>query len=228
MADGFELLARIPHDASAFTQGLAWLGPDLVLESTGLYGHSSLRRVRVSSGEVLSKRLLSADLFGEGIAILGSRVYQLTWQSGVAIEYGLDLTVVRTVRYEGEGWGLCRFGDFLMRSDGSEFLRVIRPDTFEVEETLEVRDHGEPLQMLNDLEIVGEQILANVWGRDSIAVIDRVTGTVDCWIDLSVLRPPVLNPQRAVLNGIAYDALTQTLYVTGKFWPLMYAVRVFR
>lgn len=223
----YRVSATHPHDSSAFTQGLAWLGDEALLESTGLYGKSSLRRVRLESGLATQTRALDAAYFGEGIAVIGPLVYQLTWQSELALVWALDdFAPVRTIRYSGEGWGLCRYGDMLLKSDGSNRLEVLDPRSLACERVIRVSDSGKTLHFLNDLEVVRGWILANIWGLDRIAVIDPNSGFVEQWLDVSGLAPAASSDGQNVLNGLAYDPRADVLYVTGKLWPNLYALRV--
>lgn len=222
-----EVLAEVPHDADAFTQGLQ-LGPDGTLyESTGLVGRSSLREVARDSGAVIRQRDIPAPYFAEGLTLVGDEVLQLTWQAGLAFRW--DRTTFEPTgdaRYEGEGWGLCFDGDSLWMSDGSATLTRRDPTTFAVRGTVEVEAEGEPLARLNELECVDDAIYANVWLTDEIVRIQPRSGRVTARIDASPLRASLgaVGPD-AVLNGIAYDAQNDTFLVTGKLWPKMYEVR---
>jgi glutaminyl-peptide cyclotransferase len=225
-AVSFKVVAAYPHDPNAFTQGLAIAGGQLY-EGTGLYGSSSLRRVDVATGRVEKQRALARNYFGEGIAILGSHVYQLTWQNGVGLVYDLDtFAMQRTFEYEGEGWGLTHDGSQLILSDGTPTLRFIDPDTFAVVRTIQVRDGGKPIEKLNELEFVDGEIWSNIWYDDRIARISPADGKVLGYIDLSKLYPQSARSSEAVLNGIAYDASSKRLFVTGKNWPQLYEIEV--
>lgn len=221
---GYEVVAAWPHDAGAFTQGLAYADGRLY-ESTGRYGESSLRLVDLETGTVLRRRDLAARHFGEGIALLGRRIYQLTWRSGTGFVYARDtFALLETFRYDGQGWGLTTDGRRLIMSDGSAVLRFLDPDTFRVARTVEVHDGGEAVVNLNELEYVRGEIYANVWGSDAVARIDPASGAVRAWIDLSGLHP--VRSADGVLNGIAYDAERDRLFVTGKLWSRLYQIRL--
>ena len=214
-----------PHDPKAFTQGLVYHDGQL-LESTGRFGESSLRRVRLETGEVLQKVDVPQEYFAEGLAVLGNRVFQLTWQNGIGFIY--DLTTFKqtgTFRYEGEGWGLTTDGTSLILSDGTAAIRFLDPTTFAVTRTIEVKNGSEFVDSLNELEWVRGEIWANVWHKDWIARIDPRDGHVIGWLDVGQLLPEATaaDPE-AVPNGIAFDAATGRLFVTGKLWSRVFEV----
>jgi glutamine cyclotransferase len=221
----YRLLACHPHDPQAFTQGLVYRDGQL-LESTGLNGRSSLRRVRLETGDVLQRKDVARRYFAEGLAALGGELYQLTWESGVAFVYdAATFDLKRTVRYRGEGWGLTTDGTNLILSDGSDTLSFLDPGTFRVRSRVSVRDGDRRVERLNELEFVGGKILANVWLTDRIAIIDPVSGQVTGWLDLTGLGP-ASQMTNAVLNGIAYDRDGDRLFVTGKLWPVLFEIQV--
>jgi glutamine cyclotransferase len=223
---GFEVVAAYPHDSAAFTQGLA-IEAGQLYEGTGQYGASTLRRVDLESGRPEKQRALGPRYFGEGIAILGGLVYQLTWQNGVVVVYDLEtFEVERTMQYNGEGWGLTHDGRQLIMSDGSATIRFRDPQTFAVTREIEVRAAGAPLSKLNELEYIDGEIWANIWYDDRIARISPADGEVLGFIDLSALYPQSARDSEAVLNGIAYDAAADRLFVTGKNWPQLYEIKV--
>jgi glutamine cyclotransferase len=223
---GFKVVAVYPHDPNAFTQGLAVAGGQLY-EGTGLYGQSTIRKVDLATGRVEKQRPINAQYFGEGIAILGDRLYELTWQNGLGIVYDLaTFTQQRTFQYTGEGWGLTQDGKQLILSDGSSKLRFIDPQTFAVAREIDVRDHGQPVTKLNELEYIDGEIWSNVWYDDRIARISPASGEVLGWVDLAALYPKSARGSEAVLNGIAYDAAAKRLFVTGKNWPQLYEIQI--
>ncbi|MCH2113626.1 MAG: glutaminyl-peptide cyclotransferase [Pirellulales bacterium] len=224
---GFEVVNTYTHDSHAFCQGLAF-SKGVLYEGTGKYGKSTLRRVDLATGEVLQQVQLDRNLFGEGITIWDDRIYQLTWRSGVGIIYDKKtFAKLETFRFRGEGWGLTHDEEHLILSDGSSVLYFLNPTTFREVRRVVVRDGGIPVANLNELEYVEGKILANVWGSDQIARIAPETGEVIARINLRGLAPPETrrNPD-AVLNGIAYDAKNQRLFVTGKNWPTLYEIRL--
>ncbi|WP_319782493.1 glutaminyl-peptide cyclotransferase [Oceanisphaera sp. IT1-181] len=224
---GIKILAELPHDPAAFTQGLL-LYKGHFYESTGLYGHSSLRKVQPDTGEVVAKRKLDSGYFGEGLARVGQQLIQLTWRESQALVYDVeDLSLQQVFNYQGEGWGLCFDGEQLWMSDGSSVLQQRNPQDFSQHGQLSVTLHGEPLEQLNELACVGEYIYANIWQDHRLVRINKTTGHVEAEIDASALvaasgrgRDP-----EAVLNGIAYDAQTEVFYLTGKLWPKIFKVQ---
>jgi glutamine cyclotransferase len=221
----YEVTARFPHDSAAYTQGLLWADSGL-FESTGLYGRSSVRRVDLRTGRVLASRSLPASEFGEGLALLKGRLYQLTWKNGVAHTYDASTLAPRdSFRYPGEGWGLTTDGTSLIMSDGSDSLRFLSPATFQVQRIVHVLRAGAPLTQLNELEYVKGEVLANVYQTNWVAQIDPGTGAVRQMIDFSDLYPK--RPTSAeVMNGIAIAPDGQQLLLTGKQWPVMFQVRL--
>ncbi len=221
----FEVTARYPHDSTAYTQGLVWQD-GVLYESTGRYAHSELRRVDLKTGAVLARRELPHDRFGEGLALLGGKLYQLTWESHVAYVYDAKtLAPLDSFPYEGEGWGLATDGRVLWMSDGSDSLRVVDPRTFRTTRSVKVTFNGGPLVKINELEWVDGALLANVYETDRIVRIDPATGVVTKSYDFAELYPDrSLNAD--VLNGIAKAPVAGQFLVTGKYWPTMYQVRL--
>ena len=225
---GYEVVRTYPHDALAFTQGLFFLNGYLY-ESTGLEGRSSVRKVRLQDGAVLQKHDLPRQYFGEGIVSWKDRIIGLTYRSQTGFVY--DLTTFKPLRqfkYRGEGWGLTHDGQRLIMSDGTAELRFWDPETLQETGRLQVTDRGRPVAYLNELEWVKGEILANVWQTDLIARIDPRSGRVTGWIDLTGLLPASdrIAGYTDVLNGIAYDAAADRLFVTGKRWPKLFEIRI--
>ena len=224
---GYEVVNTFPHDAQAFTQGLVFQEGAL-LESTGLERHSTLRRVELQTGKVLQKVDVPPYFFAEGMTLFGGKIYQLTWKGEKGFVYDPQ-TFEKTgeFKYTGEGWGLTHDADSLILSDGSDELRFIDPNTFEVKRTISVTDAGQPVVEINELEYVRGEIYANVWHQDRIARIDPKDGRVRGWIDLSgLLKPGETRDPEAVLNGIAYDEQGDRLFVTGKLWPKLFEIKL--
>jgi glutamine cyclotransferase len=224
---GYEVVNAFPHDAQAFTQGLVFHDGAL-LESTGLERHSTLRRVELQTGKVLQKVDVPPYFFAEGMTLFGGKIYQLTWKGEKGFVYDPQ-TFQKTgeFAYEGEGWGLTHDADSLILSDGSDRLRFIDPNTYQVRRTISVRDGSRPVFELNELEYVKGEIYANVWHENRVARIDPQTGAVKGWIDLSgLLKPGEVSDEEAVLNGIAYDEVGDRLFVTGKLWPKLFEIRL--
>ena len=221
------MVASYPHDSTAFTQGLLVQG-DRLFESTGGYGESTLRVTDLASGRVLRQRSLARNLFGEGLALAGGRLYQLTWKAGVGLMHdSVTLEQVGQFSYPGEGWGLAASSQHLVMSDGSAQLRFLDLKDQRELRRIEVYDGGRPVAGLNELEYIEDSLYANVWPTDRIAIINPSSGQVRGWLDLSDILPLVFrHPRIDVLNGIAYDAEAKRLFVTGKRWPRLFEIEV--
>jgi glutaminyl-peptide cyclotransferase len=249
---GYEVVREYPHDTDAFTQGLIYLD-GLLYESTGITRRSSLRKVRLETGEVIQRRAVNPRDFGEGLTEWRGRLVQLTprrrgsapiWHlrtfledvkrhfgDNVGVTYDVaSLEPLSSFMYRGDGWGLTHDDHRIIMSDGSSKLRFLDPETFAELDRLEVFDGNEPVEYLNELEFVGGKIYANVLPQDRIAIIQADSGQVTGWIDLAGVksRMPPLSPEplRPALNGIAYDAASRRLFVTGKLWPKVFEVRL--
>jgi glutamine cyclotransferase len=223
----YEVVNAYPHDRGAFTEGLDFVDGKL-LESTGQYGESSLRAVDLTTGKVLRRTNLPRDIFGEGLAALNGKLYQLTWKTEKGYVYNLtNFAKLKEFTYTGEGWGLTTDGHWLIMSDGTSVIRFMDPETFKVDHTIAVTKDGSPQSRLNELEWVKGEIFANIWETDWIARIDPATGRIVGMIDLSHLLPGKdRDNQTEVLNGIAYDPAGDRLFVTGKYWPKIFEVRL--
>jgi glutaminyl-peptide cyclotransferase len=220
------IVARLPHDTMAFTQGLL-VHRGRLLESTGLEGLSSIREVEPATGRVLRRIELPSTEFGEGITVLGGRLYQLTWKSHHGVAYDArTFAPVDSFRYDGEGWGLTTDGALLYLSDGTSSIRVIDPNGFRVVRTIRVTEAEQPVHMLNELEWVRGELWANVYWTGLIARIDPASGRIVGWVDVRRLLPERestrLDARGGVANGIAYDSSTAQLLVTGKYWPFVF------
>ncbi|SHE80114.1 glutaminyl-peptide cyclotransferase [Streptoalloteichus hindustanus] len=220
-----EVLDTLPHDRTAFTQGLE-LVDGVLYEGTGRVGASSLREVDPATGEVRRRAELAPPLFGEGVTVVGDRVWQLTWREGVAVQWDrATLTEVRRVGYTGEGWGLCHDGGRLVMSDGSARLTFRDPATFQPTGQVVVRRAGEEQTRLNELECADGAVWANVWGSDEIVRVDPGSGRVTAVVDASGLLPARDRTGDQVLNGVAAVPGGDQFLVTGKNWPSMFRVR---
>ena len=225
----YRIMAVYPHDARAFTQGLFFYDGYLY-EGTGLYGASSLRKVRLEDGKILKQLELSAQYFGEGITVVNDRIVQLTWKEYRGFVYDLDtFTEIDQFTLSTEGWGLTYDGQYLIMSDGSAQLTYLECDTYKPVKYLTVTSRNGPVENLNELEYINGVIYANVWQTKNIVLIDPDDGRVIGWIDLSEL--PEFNvephsPRVDVLNGIAYDTSTDSLYITGKLWSHIYQIEM--
>ena len=223
----YQIVRVYPHDSAAFTQGLQYVD-GVLYEGTGLNGRSSIRKVNLETGEVLQKRDITSQYFGEGITIWKNDLIELTWRSEIAFVY--DRTTFqqrRTFKYAGEGWGLTHDGVNLVMSDGSDRLRLLDPATFAERRRIPVTAEGVPVGNLNELEFVKGEIFANIWQTDLVARIAR-DGRVVGWIDLSGLLSAAERGSTDVLNGIAYDEKNDRLFVTGKLWPKFFEIKLVR
>jgi glutaminyl-peptide cyclotransferase len=225
----YQIVNTFPHDRKAFTQGLVFLDGKLI-ESTGLNGQSTLREVDLPSGRVLRQIPVSDNYFAEGLAVLGGKAYQLTWQAQKGFVYDeATFHLEREFSYTGEGWGLATDGHWLILSDGTPQIRFLDPATFKVGRTIQVSLGDKPVNELNELEYIQGEIFANVWQTDYVVRIDPASGAVTGVIDFTGLLPPVDHDATTdVLNGIAYDSTADRLFVTGKFWPKLFEVRLRR
>jgi glutamine cyclotransferase len=223
----YEVVNTFPHDPSAFTQGLVFY-QGAFYESTGLNGASSLRKVELETGRVLKKLDIPAQYFAEGLVLFNGRLLQLTWQNQTGFVYDQEsFQQLSTFNYTGEGWGFTHDGHSLILSDGTSQIRFLDPNTFQVQRRINVTDRGQDVVRLNELEYINGEIYANIWFTDRIARINPQTGAVTAWVDLTGLLSPQDNGGRAdVLNGIAYDAATDRLFVTGKLWPKLFEIRL--
>jgi glutaminyl-peptide cyclotransferase len=220
------VIRKYPHATDAFTQGLIW-HDGVMYESTGQYGQSSLRKVRLEDGKVLDRRDLEPRFFGEGLALVEEHLIQLTWRSGVALVSDLvTLEERKTLRYAGEGWGLCYDGTELIMSDGSSMLEFRDPESMALLREVTVMKNGRPVPKLNELECVGSEIYANIWQRNEIVRIDRKTGRVSATIDAGGLLSRIEAIRADVLNGIAYKPESNTFLLTGKLWPHVFEVEL--
>lgn len=223
-----DVVARFPHDAGAFTEGLLFCDGALY-ESTGKEGASDIRRVTLDDGKVVARARLSPTLFGEGIACWQKSLLSVTWTTGIGFRWTLPglSQAGKPFHYAGEGWGMTTDGASILLSDGSAVLRRMDPVRFTERGRLAVTLNGRPLKKLNELEYVRGKILANVWMSGFIARIDPASGKVEALIDLRPLIAEINNPDPdAVANGIAYDAVHDRLFVTGKYWPTLFEIRL--
>jgi len=224
---GYKVVARFPHSTENYTEGFFYLD-GLFWEGTGLNGHSAVMSIQPTTGEVLQRRDLPPQYFGEGIVNWGPNLYEWTWQSHICFVYDrFSLRLLKTFNYTGEGWGMTRTEKEIITSDGTATLRFRDPATFTETRHIVVRDGAQKIEQLNELEYVKGQIYANVWHQDRIARISPRDGHVIGWIDLSGLLPDNEKANsESVLNGIAYDAQHDRLFVTGKQWPAIFEIKL--
>jgi len=225
----WKLVKSYPHDSGAFTQGLIFLD-GVLYESTGQHGHSQIREVRLKDGKVLRSISLDKAYFGEGMTNWHGDLISFTWRARTGFRWDRKSFAHKaTWSYTGEGWGLTQDGERLIMSDGTDQIRFLDPVSYEETGNIQVTWQGKPVHLLNELEYVKGEILANVWMTNRIARIDPKSGAVIDWIDLSSLtKRTKLSHYGAVLNGIAYDAAQDRLFVTGKLWPKLYEIRLKR
>lgn len=223
----YNIVTSYPHDRNAFTQGLV-IEDGVLYEGTGLNGRSSLRRVDLETGEVEQIRELPAQFFGEGITVHGDTIIQLTWQSNVGFVYDKEsFELLGDFNYPTEGWGITHDGKHLIMSDGTATLRFLDTETYEEVSRVEVSGENGPVTKLNELEYIQGRIYANVWQTDRIAIIAPETGHLTGWIELGgLLRAEDFSEPVDVLNGIAYDAEKDRLFVTGKLWPRLFHIEL--
>jgi len=227
-ADGYRVVHTYPHDADAFTQGLIYLDGHLY-ESTGRNGKSSIRKVDLTTGKMLQHYDLAQQYFGEGLTNWGDDLVQLTWQAHLGFVYDrATFKWKRSFEYAGEGWGLTQDGKQLILSDGTPVLRFLDPQSFAETKRLSVTDEkGQPLVNINELEYIHGEIYANIWETDQIVRISPKTGKVVGRIDLTgIIDKNTLSDPNAVLNGIAYDAKRDRIFVTGKLWPKLFEIKI--
>ena len=221
----YHVVNVFPHDPQAFTQGL-FFHNDFLYESTGLYNFSSLRRVELDTGTVLQITHLPENYFGEGMTIIQDKIVQLTWKSNIGFVYDLHtFTLLENFSITGEGWGLTYNGQQLIVSNGTATLSFLDPETFNKIGELHVRN-TQPVDRINELEYIQGEIFANIWKTNSIARIDPTTGHITGWVDLTGLYETDVSDPNDVLNGIAYDAQNDRIFVTGKRWPYLYEIQL--
>jgi glutaminyl-peptide cyclotransferase len=225
-----QIVGRYPHDSNAFTQGLIWKDGGLI-ETTGQYGRSEIRHVRLKDGKVLKSVKLPPHIFGEGMTDWGKELLSISWQNGIGYRWDAkSLKRKSSFTYGGEGWGLAQDGKRLFLSDGSDTIRIVDPMTFAQTGSFRAcMAAGGCVDQLNELEFIKGKLFANIWQTNRIAVIDPGSAEVIAFLDLTNLAvevAPKLRNMDSVLNGIAYDAAKDIIYVTGKNWPTVFAVRV--
>jgi len=219
---------KFPHDENAFTQGLFYHN-GFLYESTGQKGLSSLRKVEIETGKVLKKIDLDPEIFAEGCALFGNKIYQISWLNKKCFVYDLNsFNLIKTFKYEGEGWGLTSNGKELVMSDGTNMLRFIEPESFQTTKLLPVVDDNfNPVHYINELEYINGEIWANIWQSDNIVRIDPESGIIKGIIDCSLLRTQInYNSNTDVFNGIAYDSVQKRIFLTGKNWNILFQVEI--
>lgn len=223
----YKIVQAYPHDPLAFTQGLVY-EDGVLYEGTGLYGQSTLRMVELETGNILKLRRLAPQYFGEGITLWKDKIVQLTWQEKTGFVYDkASFELLQEFSYETEGWGITHDGQKLIMSDGSANLYFLDPETLQEIGRVTVKENDKPVVRLNELEFIKGKVYANIWQTDRIAIISLETGHVEAWLDLAgLLRPEDRTGSEDVLNGIAYDAQGDRLFVTGKLWPKLFHIEL--
>ncbi|HEX8735559.1 MAG TPA: glutaminyl-peptide cyclotransferase [Pyrinomonadaceae bacterium] len=241
----YEIVNTFKHDSKAFTQGLVFYN-GFFYESTGEYGDSTLRKVEPQTGKVLQEHDVAREYFAEGMTILNGKAYQITWQENTAFVYDLEnFKLLREIKYQGSGWGLTTDGTHLIMSDGTHIIKFLDPETFNVARSITVKkEDGSPVYHLNELEFVKGEIWANIWHSENnatesehgflpnigkpnyIARIDPASGKVVGWIDLAGISPEDVRNSENTLNGLAYDAQNDRIFVTGKKWKNLFEIKL--
>ncbi len=223
----YEIISTFNHDPDAFTQGLIY-DKGIMYEGTGLYGQSTLRKVDYKTGTVLKFQKLSAEYFGEGLTLWKDKLIQLTWTTQTGFVYDKEsFKLLKTFNYPTEGWGITHDAKKLIMSDGTANLYLLDPDSLTEIGRVKVTDQGTPVERLNELEYVKGFVFANIWQTDRIAIINPSNGQVVGWIDLKgILKPEFRTIGTDVLNGIAYDAASDQLFITGKKWPKLFQIKL--
>ena len=223
----YKVVARYPHSTDSYTEGFLYLD-GLFYEGVGIAGRSGLLVIEPETGKPVQKHEMAPQYFGEGIVDWGPNIYQWTWQSHICFVYDrFSLRTVKQFSYTGEGWGMTRTAKEIITSDGTATLRFRDPATFNETHHILVKDGTKIIDQLNELEYIKGEIYANVWHSDVIARISPQDGHVIAWIDLTGLLPAdqKIN-EESVLNGIAYDARHDRLFVTGKQWPTVFEIQL--
>ena len=222
----YQIVNTYPHDENAFTQGLVFEN-GVLYEGTGRYGNSTLRCVELETGKIVQTYALSKDFFGEGITIFKDKIIQLTWVEHKGFIYNkTSFELLREFNYSTQGWGITNDGHRLIMSDGTENLYFLNPETFEKIGQIEVQDKGNPVIALNELEYIKGDVYANIWGQEKIAMINPQSGQVKAWINFTGIQKVMNRTGSDVLNGIAYDAQEDRLFITGKCWPQLLEIKL--
>lgn len=223
----YRIINTYAHDPDAFTEGLAFEN-GILYEGTGEYGNSSIRKVDLETGAVLQSYRLPSSYFGEGITVYKDTIIQLTWESHTGFIYDKNsFELLREFSYPTEGWGITYDGESIIMSDGTSILHFLDPVTLKTTGYIEVHDNNVPIDNINELEYINGRLYVNIWHTERIAIIDPRDGSVTGWIDLTgLLDSRGYNSPAYVLNGIAYDAQADRLFVTGKFWPLLFEIKL--
>lgn len=223
----YKVLNTHPHDPQAFTQGLE-IYKDNLYEGTGLYGRSSLRKIKLASGKILKEINLNNNFFGEGITILNNKIYQLSWNENTAFVYDLNFNLIHKFKYQGEGWGLTNDNTNLIMSNGSKYLFFRNPKTFNIIKKIAVHNNNNEIKNINELEYLNGFVYANIWQTDYIIKINVDNGKIKSYLDLKNILNQDYDKKINVLNGIAYDKKNNSFLVTGKLWPKIFRIKIIK
>lgn len=222
----YKVINTYPHDKEAFTQGL-YYEDGIIYEGTGRYGQSDMRKYYLDSNEILNKYELSIRYFGEGITLLNEKIYQSTWKARTIFIYDKNINIIKRTSFPFECWGLSDNDENLIMSDGSNIIRFLDPDTFNVLNEIKVTMNGKAVENINELEFINDKIYANIWQDDTIIIINPDNGVVEGLINLKgIINPNDYKYELNVLNGIAYDKKNDRLFVTGKLWPKIFEIEL--
>ena len=222
----YEIINSFPHDKCAFTQGL-YYEDGIMYEGTGLNGESDLRKTNLKTGQLIKKNELPDIYFGEGITILNDKIYQSTWKAKTMFVYNKDIKLLNITDFPYQCWGLTDNDKYLIMSDGTDKIRYLKSDNFQLVNTLNIKYKGEPIKNINELEYINGKIYANIWQSNLIVIINPETELVESIVDLSnIINPNDYNYKLNVLNGIAYDQNSDRLFVTGKLWPKIFEIKL--
>lgn len=218
-----EIIQTIQHDTSAFTQGY-FFKDGYLYESTGLHGRSSLRKIDPNTGDIINHIDIDKKYFSEGIECYKDKIYMLTWKEQTCKVFDLNFNEVNQFNYSGEGWGLSLLGENFCMSDGTNNIKIVNPENFNVLDNFNVFEGNKPLNKLNELQVVNDCIFANIWFSDTVVVLKNKS--IDRFIDLSILRKYLKNRSSEAMNGIAYDINEKVFYITGKLWDLSFKIKI--
>jgi glutamine cyclotransferase len=222
----YKIIKILPHDTKSYTQGLL-IDNQTFIESSGQYDKSYIRRYSLDGRKIENEVKIESNLFAEGIAIFNNKLFMLTWKSKKALVFDKNsFELIDSFKYNSEGWGLTRIADELVMSDGSEKLNFLNPFTFEVNKSINVYDDKGKVDLLNELEYINGKIFSNIYGEDKIAIIDPLTGRVEYYINLEKIMNKRNYNNIDVMNGIAYNAKNKSIYITGKWWPSIYEIKL--
>ncbi|MBT8316563.1 MAG: glutaminyl-peptide cyclotransferase [Lutibacter sp.] len=231
----YKIINTYPHDKGAYTQGLEFYN-GFLYEGTGRKGSSSIRKVELTTGKIIQQQDLSETYFGEGITIFKNKIYQLTWQSGIGFVYDVEtFEKEKEFKYtkSQEGWGLTHNGEKLIKTDGTERIWFLNPETLKEESYIEAYTNTQKVEKLNELEYINGKIYANIWQKNSILIVNPISGKVEGVANLNSLKAEILKEQTLddsdeVLNGIAFDKENNRIFVTGKHWSKLYEIELIK